>query len=99
MVDVLQDDPHHLHEGQDEGPEGQRPGVVTAQGLGGQRRPGPLGSQPLPSLPGLPQRADEGGAQGEGGDILGLVESPVEGGKGPGQDTLAQSQDPVEGPE
>lgn len=77
--------------------------MITAEGLGSQRQPQDSWDfqthNPQAPAPGLPQCADEGSTQGEGGDVPGLVEGPVEGGKGPSQDTLAQGQYPVEGPE
>lgn len=101
VVNVFQDDPGDLYQGQDECSEGERPGVVTIERCIIQRQsrnPQKSQTQFLDCL-GLPECADEGRAQGEGGDVLWLSEGPVEGGKGSSHDTLAQGQHPVEGPE
>lgn len=76
--------------------------VWYLQGRESEAAPGPQDSQVhtfQSPAPGLPECADEGRAQGKGGDVLGLLEGPVEGGKSASQDTLAQGQHPVEGPE
>lgn len=64
VVNVLQDDPGYLHKAQDEGPEGQRPGVIAAEGFGSQRQPwdswDSQAQNPQAPAPGLPQCVDEG---------------------------------------